>query len=99
MPEDELIVAAGTTGEVVQIGHHEEANIPVYIVEFGATEARIGRVVGCLEGELAAARALPVAGATMIRQATPSAAPANLSAGASCASGSGAAATATCAPR
>ena len=52
VPEDELIVAAGTTGEVVQIGHHEEANIPVYIVEFGATEARIGRVVGCLEEEI-----------------------------------------------
>ena len=49
VPESELIVAAGTPGEVVQIGHHEEANIPVYIVEFGATEARVGRVVGCLE--------------------------------------------------
>ncbi|KAB2967826.1 MULTISPECIES: nitrogen fixation protein NifZ [Zoogloea] len=55
VPEDELIVSAGTTGEVVQIGHHEEANIPVYIVEFGAAEGRVGRVVGCLEEELAAA--------------------------------------------
>jgi len=53
VPESELIVAAGTPGEVVQIGHHEEANIPVYIVEFGATEPRVGRVVGCLEEELA----------------------------------------------
>ncbi len=54
VPEDELIVSAGTAGEVVQIGHHEEANIPVYIVEFGAAEGRSGRVVGCLEEELAA---------------------------------------------
>ena len=43
VPENELIVAAGTAGEVVQIGHHEEANVPVYIVEFGAAEGRSGR--------------------------------------------------------
>ena len=54
VPENGLIVAAGTAGEVVQIGHHEEANVPVYIVEFGASEGRGGRVVGCLEEELAA---------------------------------------------
>jgi nitrogen fixation protein NifZ len=55
VPEDELIVAAGALGEVVQIGHHEEANVPVYIVEFGAGDGKVGRVVGCLEEELAAA--------------------------------------------
>ena len=54
VPENELIVAAGTAGEVVQIGHHEEANVPVYIVEFGASEGRGGRLAGCLEEELAA---------------------------------------------
>lgn len=54
VPQDALIVAAGTRGEIVQIGHHEEANIPVYIVEFGTGGAGAGRVVGCLEEELAA---------------------------------------------
>ncbi len=46
-PLDALLVAAGTVGEIVQIGHHVEANVPVYLVEFG------GRVIGCLEEELA----------------------------------------------
>lgn len=47
-PADALLVAAGTVGEIVNIGHHEEANVPVYLVEFG------GRmVIGCLEEELA----------------------------------------------
>lgn len=41
-----LLVPAGTAGEVVQVGHHTEANLPVYLVEFGRT------VVGCLEDEL-----------------------------------------------
>jgi len=44
---DALLVAAGTRGEVVQTGMHEESNTPVYIVEFPG-----GRVVGCLEEEL-----------------------------------------------
>lgn len=42
-----LIVAAGTPGEVVNVGHHEGSNTPVYLVEFAG-----GRVVGCLEEEL-----------------------------------------------
>jgi nitrogen fixation protein NifZ len=46
-PMDALLVAAGDTGEIVQIGHHTEANMPVYIVEFA------GRgVIGCLEEEI-----------------------------------------------
>jgi len=49
---DALIVAAGTAGEVVNVGHHAEANLPVYLVEFAG-----GRVVGCLEDELADAGA------------------------------------------
>lgn len=49
-PADALLVAEGTTGEVVNVGHHSESNTPVYLVEFG------GRlVIGCLEEELAAA--------------------------------------------
>jgi len=44
--EDALLVAAGGPGEIVQVGHHEEANVPVYKVDFGVA------VLGCLEEEL-----------------------------------------------
>ena len=47
---DALIVAAGTQGEIVQTGMHEDSNTPVYIVEFSG-----GKVVGCLEHEINAA--------------------------------------------
>ncbi len=45
---DELLVATGTKGEIVQTGMHEESNTPVYVVEFAG-----GKIVGCLEHELA----------------------------------------------
>ena len=45
---EELLVAEGDTGEIVQVGEHVESNTPVYLVEFG--EARI---VGCFEQEIA----------------------------------------------
>jgi nitrogen fixation protein NifZ len=45
--EDALLVAAGGPGEIVQIGHHAEANVPVYMVDFGVA------VIGCLEEEIA----------------------------------------------
>lgn len=44
--EDQLVVAAGGPGEIVQVGHHAEANVPLYLVDFG-----VG-VIGCLEEEL-----------------------------------------------
>ena len=44
--EDLLVVAAGGPGEIVQVGHHAEANVPVYMVDFGIV------VLGCLEEEL-----------------------------------------------
>ena len=44
---DAILVAQGTVGEIVQIGHHEEANVPVYMVDFGVA------VIGCLEEEIA----------------------------------------------
>jgi nitrogen fixation protein NifZ len=47
---EELLVAGGTHGEIVQTGMHEESNTPVYLVEFPD-----GKVVGCMEPELAAA--------------------------------------------
>jgi len=47
-PEDHLLVVAGGPGEIVQVGHHTEANIPVYMVDFGVA------VVGCLEHEIVA---------------------------------------------
>jgi nitrogen fixation protein NifZ len=53
-----LLVAAGSEGEIVQVGYHEEANIPVYLVEFAN-----GCVVGCFEEELRAEQGrAPVAG-------------------------------------
>lgn len=42
-----LLVASGTPGEIVNVGYHEELNLPVYLVEFQA-----GAVVGCLEEEI-----------------------------------------------
>jgi nitrogen fixation protein NifZ len=41
-----LLVSAGTRGEIVNIGHHPEANLPVYLVDFG------GALVGVLEEEI-----------------------------------------------
>ena len=49
VPEDQLLVVAGGPGEIVQVGHHEEANVPVYMVDFGVA------VIGCLEEEIAPA--------------------------------------------
>jgi len=47
--EGTLLVPAGTPGEIVQVGYHQEANLPVYIVEFSVTPAR---VVGVFEEEI-----------------------------------------------
>jgi nitrogen fixation protein NifZ len=47
VPEDALLVVAGGPGEIVQIGHHAELKVPVYMVDFGVA------VLGCLEEELA----------------------------------------------
>jgi len=50
-PEHEpeaLLVSHGTPGEIVNVGHHEELNLPVYLVEF-----QQGGVVGCFEEEIA----------------------------------------------
>jgi nitrogen fixation protein NifZ len=55
LPEGQLLIAAGGPGEVVQVGHHAEANLPVYMVDFGLC------VLGCLEEELVLAAELPVA--------------------------------------
>lgn len=45
--EDLLLVVAGGPGEIVQIGHHGETNVPIYLVDFGVA------VLGCLEEEIA----------------------------------------------
>lgn len=47
---DAVLAEAGAVGEVVNIGHHEETNTPVYLVEFDGQT-----VIGCLEEELALA--------------------------------------------
>lgn len=44
--QDILLVVAGGPGEIVQVGHHGEANVPVYLVDFGTV------VLGCLEEEI-----------------------------------------------
>lgn len=51
VPQDGLLVVAGGPGEIVQVGYHSEANLPVYMVDFGVA------VLGCLEEEIALAPA------------------------------------------
>ena len=46
VPEEHLLIPAGGIGEIVQVGHHAEANLPVYMVDFGLV------VIGCLEEEI-----------------------------------------------
>ena len=46
-PADALLVKAGDSGEIVQVGTHVETGTHIYLVEF---KERL--VVGCLEGEL-----------------------------------------------
>lgn len=45
--QDARLVAVGDSGEIVQVGTHTEANMPIYLVEFGTH-----LVVGCLEEEI-----------------------------------------------
>lgn len=47
--EDQLLIAAGGPGEIVQVGRHTESNQPLYLVDFGLV------VLGCLEDEIAPA--------------------------------------------
>lgn len=47
---DALLAAAGSVGEIVQVGRHVETQAIVYLVEFSEK-----LVVGCLEDELEAA--------------------------------------------
>ena len=46
LPEDQLLIVAGGPGEIVQVGHHSEANLPLYMVDFGLC------VLGCREVEI-----------------------------------------------
>ncbi|WP_027584119.1 nitrogen fixation protein NifZ [Bradyrhizobium sp. Ai1a-2] len=46
-PADGLLVGAGDIGEIVKVGMQTEANLPIYLVEFGER-----LVVGCLEEEI-----------------------------------------------
>jgi len=47
LDEKALLAATGVRGEIVQVGMHTEAKVPVYLVEFPD-----GRIVGCLEEEI-----------------------------------------------
>ena len=42
-----LLVSNGTPGEIVNVGYHEDLDLPVYLVECQA-----GGVVGCFEEEI-----------------------------------------------
>lgn len=44
---DAMLVRVGDTGEIVQVGTQTEANLPIYLVEFGER-----LVVGCFEEEI-----------------------------------------------
>ena len=46
-PADAMLVGVGDAGQIVQVGTQTEANLPVYLVEFGEW-----LVVGCLEEEI-----------------------------------------------
>ncbi|MCK1515100.1 nitrogen fixation protein NifZ [Bradyrhizobium sp. 190] len=46
-PANGLLVGAGGIGEIVKVGMQTEANLPIYVVEFGER-----LVVGCLEEEI-----------------------------------------------
>lgn len=46
IPEDLLLVAEGGPGEIVQVGHLADADVPLYMVDFGVA------VIGCLEEEI-----------------------------------------------
>jgi nitrogen fixation protein NifZ len=46
-PAEALLVPEGAAGEIVQVGRHAEANLAVYLVEFGER-----LVVGCFEHEI-----------------------------------------------
>jgi nitrogen fixation protein NifZ len=46
-PADSKLVSIGTAGEIVQVGTQTEANLPIYLVEFGER-----LVVGCFEEEI-----------------------------------------------
>jgi nitrogen fixation protein NifZ len=45
--DDELLVKAGDTGEIVNVGAHVETETIVYLVEFSPQ-----LVIGCLEDEI-----------------------------------------------
>jgi nitrogen fixation protein NifZ len=45
--EEELLAEVGRIGEIVQVGHHTEADLPIYLVAFNDD-----LVIGCFEEEL-----------------------------------------------
>jgi nitrogen fixation protein NifZ len=50
-PLDALLVARGSLGEIVKVGHAPDMNEPVYLVQFDDC------VIGCMELEIIAAPA------------------------------------------
>ncbi|SCB31233.1 nitrogen fixation protein NifZ [Bradyrhizobium shewense] len=42
-----VLLAAGATGEIINVAIHNEANVPIYIVDFGEQ-----LLIGCFEEEI-----------------------------------------------
>ncbi|MDA9537619.1 nitrogen fixation protein NifZ [Bradyrhizobium sp. USDA 3311] len=42
-----VLLAAGATGEIINVAIHTDANVPIYIVDFGEQ-----LLIGCLEEEI-----------------------------------------------
>ncbi len=66
--EDLLLIAAGGPGEIVQVGYHAEANVPLYMVDFGLC------VLGCLEEEIVLAPQVAAAPSPALSDTSPGAA-------------------------
>ncbi|MFB9267583.1 nitrogen fixation protein NifZ [Bradyrhizobium erythrophlei] len=46
---DGLLIRAGGIGEIIRVGMHTEASVPIYLVDFGEQ-----LIVGCVEEEITA---------------------------------------------
>ncbi|MDA9473599.1 NifZ family protein [Bradyrhizobium sp. CCBAU 65884] len=44
---DGILLAAGATGEIIKVAIHTEADVPIYIVDFGEQ-----LLIGCFEEEI-----------------------------------------------
>ncbi|MES5486150.1 nitrogen fixation protein NifZ [Bradyrhizobium sp. INPA03-11B] len=48
-PPDGVLIGAGRVGEIIRVRMHTEANVPIYLVDFGEH-----LIIGCFEDEIKA---------------------------------------------